>query len=198
MIKIGLTGGIGSGKSIVARIFEILGAPVYHADLEAKRLMNQYPDLIKKITELLGHSAYIEGRLDSRYVASMVFNDPEMLEKLNQLVHPAVRIDFENWALQHSHSAYIMEEAAILFESGHFKYFDFNLLVSADEELRIKRVMLRDSVTRDSVVSRMKQQMPDSEKLKKSDFVIYNNENDLILEKVINLHNKFISLHNKK
>lgn len=194
MIKIGLTGGIGSGKSMVARIFEIIGAPVYHADAEAKRLMSVHPGLRKDISSLFGHNSYQGDKVNTIFLASVVFSDPEKLSLLNKLIHPVVRSDFLQWQNSQKNSKYVIEEAAILFESGHYKDFDFTILVFAEQELRIKRVMHRDSVSREAVLNRIKQQMPDKDKRKLCDFEISNNENDLILNKVLSLHNKFISL----
>ena len=197
MLKIGLTGGIGSGKSLVAKVFKILGAPVYHADDEAKRLMNEKAELKKQIIELLGESAYEGEQLNRGFIASKVFPDPALLTRLNSLVHPAVREDFLAWSEQHTSANYIIEEAAILFESGHFREFDFNIVVLAEKELRIQRVMERDNVSREQVETRIERQMPQDEKIAKADFLIHNNGDELMLEQILELHNKFISLqHN--
>ncbi len=194
MLKIGLTGGIGSGKSTVSRIFRHIKIPVYEADIEAKRLMATWPSLKSGIMDLLGEQAYINGNLNNKYIASIVFNNPEKLKELNKIVHPAVRTDFYNWASKRENHPYIVEEAAILFESGHYKDFDYTIFVSANEDLRIQRVMQRDSAKREDVLKRIKEQLPEEDKIDRSDFVINNNPDDLILIQVLELHNKFISL----
>lgn len=195
MLKIGLTGGIGSGKSTVARVFAGLGVPVYRADNEAKSLMVNDPVLREKIIYLLGKDAYKNGDLNNGFIAFRVFNDNILLEKLNKIVHPAVREDFENWSEAKKENSYIIEEAAILFETGSYTNFDYNILVFARDELRIKRIMHRDGADREDILKRIARQMDQDSKVKLSDFIIYNNEKDLILPQVLNLHDKFISLH---
>lgn len=196
MLKIGLTGGIGSGKTIVSRIFKHLSVPIYEADSEAKRLMNSSEKLKSDIVSLLGDKAYVNGDLNNSYVASLVFNDPQKLHDLNKIVHPAVREDFNQWTGKHHQYPYVIQEAAILFESGHYTFFDKIVFVIASRELRIKRVMQRDSVEREDVLKRMKMQLPEEDKMKLSDYIIVNNIGDLILPQVLNLHDKFISLQN--
>lgn len=196
MLKIGLTGGIGSGKSTVARVFKVLGAQVYRADIEAKRLMNTDENLKNKIIKLFGEEAYHDGKLNSPFIASLVFNDSEKLNRLNAIVHPAVHYDFNHWADYLSSQVYIIEEAAILFETGFYKDFDYMVMVYAEDELRIKRVMERDKVERNKIIERMSNQMDQDRKKELSDFVIFNNENDLIIPQVLSLHHKFISLQN--
>lgn len=198
MLKIGLTGGIGSGKTTVSRIFKHLGIPVYQADPEAKRLMNSSDRLKSEIISLFGEKAYVNGKLNNSYIASLVFNHPQRLQELNKVVHPAVREDFNQWTAEHHKCPYVIEEAAILFESGHYRFFDAIVFVSAKKELRIQRVMQRDAVEREEVLKRMDQQLPEEEKMKLSDDIIFNNSKDLILPQVLDLHDKFISLQNQK
>ncbi|MFW5644965.1 MAG: dephospho-CoA kinase [Bacteroidota bacterium] len=198
MLKIGLTGGIGSGKSLVSRVFKHLKIPVYESDIEAKRLMNTVDSLKSGIISVLGEKAYEKGILNRKYIASVVFNDPEKLHSLNELVHPAVRDDFIHWTKEHLEYPYVIQEAAILFESGFDRFFDFIIYVFADEELRIRRVMHRDSVKREDVLKRMKQQLPEENKKKLSDYILLNNEGNLILPQVLDLHDKFISLQKQK
>jgi dephospho-CoA kinase len=194
MLKIGLTGGIGSGKSVVARIFKILEVPVYHADSEAKRIMNTHSDVRNEIRKLLGDQAYREGKLDKAYVAAKVFTDIELLNELNEIVHPSVRKDFLTWSEKFRHFPYIIEEAAILFETGFYKDFDYMLVVYASEELRIRRVMARDRAGRAEILKRMSNQMSQERKMELADFTVFNNENDLIIPQVLSLHHKFLSL----
>ncbi len=198
MLKLGLTGGIGSGKTTVSRIFKHLNIPVYHADSEAKQLMNFNARLKSEIISLFGEKAYVNGKLNSTYIASLVFSDPQRLQELNKVVHPVVQEDFKQWTAEHQKYPYVIEEAAILFESGHYRFFDAIVFVSARKELRIQRVMQRDAVKREEVIKRIDQQLPEEEKVKLSDYIIFNNSEDLILPQVLDLHDKFISLQNQK
>jgi len=194
MLKIGLTGGIGSGKSTVAQIFKHLKVPLYVADDKARMLMNKNDAVRNMIISEFGQKAYTNGILNSAYIASVVFDNPEKLEKLNRIVHPAVREDFLFWVSEQRERPYLIQEAAILFESGYHKHFDYIIFVNAGKELRINRVMERDKVSREEVEKRMKHQWPEAEKKKRSEFIINNNKGDLILSQVLALHNKFISL----
>ncbi len=172
---IGLTGGIGSGKSTVLKMFEARGVATYIADIEAKRLMNEHPQLKEEIITLLGEQAYENGRLNREWIAKQVFSDAQKLTQLNNLVHPMVREDFQSF-VEKSSDDIILYEAAILFESGANALCDFVITVVADEEERIQRVMQRDGVTKEQVQQRIKKQLSDKEKIQKSDFVIYNDD----------------------
>ncbi len=194
MLKIGLTGGIGSGKSTVAKLFRFLGVEVYSADTEAKELMNINPYLRKEISLLFGEEAYVAGGLNSVFIASKVFSNPSLLEKLNSIVHPVVREDFFEWAKIRSENAYVIQEAAILFESGFSSFFDYNILVKAPLDIRIERVMNRDKVHKSDVEKRINQQFSDEKKAKLSDFQIDNDGFELLIPQVLELHNKFVSL----
>lgn len=192
MLKIGLTGGIGSGKSTVARIFELLKIPVYRSDLEARRLMQEDPHLISSIRRLFGDKAYeSSGQLNRSYIASKVFSDSEALEQLNALVHPVTIADSETWAEQQQ-APYVIKEAALMFESYAFHYLDAVVGVSAPRALRIQRCMKRDHSSRDSIVKRMEAQMDDDIKLRLCDFVIVNNDQELVIPQVLSLHQRFI------
>ncbi len=193
MYLLGVTGGIGSGKTLVCSILEKLGIPVYCADSEAKRLMNNDLDLAREIKELLGEEAYQGSSLNNGFVAERVFGDSALLAKLNGLVHPAVRKDFAAWVLLQKNVPYVIEEAAILFESGSGDFLDGSVLVYAPVELRIKRVMERDGVDEASVRRRMSHQMDEEEKMKLADHIIYNDENKMLLPQVIALHNKLLN-----
>ena len=192
MFRVGLTGGIGSGKSLICSILEQLGVPVYYADTEAKKLMNSDLELRKQIVRLFGEQAYGRGDLDSSYVAGQLFGDNALLKAMNSIVHPAVRKDFKRWAELQNDIPYVVEEAAILFESGAYKEMDFTVLTSAPEEVRIKRVMERDGSDRDSVLKRMGHQWSEKELRKLADYVIENDGQEMLLPQVIELHNKLL------
>lgn len=185
---IGLTGGIGSGKTTVAKMFQDLGVPVYIADEEAKKLNDTSKTIIKGLKKLLGDTIYsADGKLNRKKMASMIFNDAEVLAKVNNLIHPEVAKHFEKWtALQTV--PYVLKEAAILFESGSHKNCDKVILVTAPEEIRIKRVMNRDKVSREEVLSRMKNQWSEEEKRKLSDFIIENTDIAHTYSQVETLH----------
>ena len=193
MLKIGLTGGIGSGKTTVAQIFEVLGIPVYYADQAAKDLMNTNLKLRKEITDLLGPASYKDGSLDRAYVAALVFNDPEKLSSLNKIVHPATIQDADEW-MQRQKTVYAVKEAALIFEGGLEKYFDFIIGVTAPESLRLERTIARDNLSREEVLQRMRQQMDDSEKMSRCDFVVTNDDQQAILPQVLAIHEKLKSI----
>jgi dephospho-CoA kinase len=192
MLKVGLTGGIGSGKTLVCCVLEKLGVPVYYADLEARRLMNSNTELKTGILRLFGEEAYSEEGLNRAHLAKSVFGDEKQLSRLNALVHPAVRDDFNNWAESQSRSFYVVEEAAILFESGASREMDLSVLVFAPEEIRIRRVMERDASTRKVVLERMKHQISEEEKKKLADFIITNDGTVMLLPQVIELHKRIL------
>jgi len=198
MLIIGLTGGIGSGKSIVAEIFQNFGIPVYLADTKAKDLMISNQVLKEKIIDLLGNAAYNDNRLNTNFIANHVFSDPSLLYHLNNLVHPVVFEDFKKWCRKKNDFPYVIQESAILFESGYSESFDYVVVVHANEQIRIERVIKRDGITRKKVVSRMKNQMDAAKKKQLADFVIRNNGHELITQQVLELHNKFVSLNRKK
>lgn len=175
MITIGLTGGIGSGKTTIAQWFQEKGIPVYNSDFEAKKLMNENEDLIQQLIELFGDETYKNGEYNRSYVASKVFNDKELLNQLNAIVHPAVFKHFDEW-LDNQNSSFVVKEAAILFESGSYKDCDYIISVIADEEIRIDRVAKRDQLNEDQIRSRMKNQWTDEQRIEKSDFIIENNK----------------------
>lgn len=184
---VGITGGIGSGKSTVCRVFHSLGVPVFNADDEAKELYHDN-EVREKVTALLGKNAYKNDELDRAYVASKVFSDKERLAELNSIIHPAVQQRFEDWCSSQSGHAYVLKEAAILFEAGSDKGTDAVIMVSAPHELKIKRVMQRDGVSAEQVEKRMKNQWKDEEKIKRATYVIYNDEEQLVLPQVLKVH----------
>ena len=171
---IGLTGGIGSGKSTVLALFSELGVATYMADSEAKKLMNSDAELRSQILKLFGEQAYVQGELNRTFIASLVFNDEEKLNALNALVHPKVREDFQNF-IKKTKAEFVIYEAAILFESGSDQFCDFIITVSSSFENKIDRIRKRDGVTETQILERMKNQSTDDFKIKKSNFVIRNN-----------------------
>jgi dephospho-CoA kinase len=193
MLKIGITGGIGAGKSTVAGIFKVLGVPVFDADVTAKNILNTDPILREQIAAAFGSETYKNGLLDKKYLATLVFNNPDQLAKLNALVHPATIAAADKWASRFADRPYIIKEAALLFEAGTYVGLDYIIGVTAPVELRIARVMARDQVSREEVLSRMQHQLDDTEKMQRCDFVIDNNEASLVIPEVLALHARFIS-----
>lgn len=188
IFKVGLTGGIGSGKTTVAKIFQSLGIAVYNADNEAKRLMEEDVALMEAIRRTFGKGVYKLGFLDRKYLANIIFNDEKALEKINELVHPVVQKDFHlRWANEQK-SHYIIEESALLFESDLYKSFDFVISVIAPMNERIERLVLRDKgATQQQVKARIANQVSDEIRKKKSDALLYNGIEDLLLPQVIEL-----------
>ncbi|UPT67400.1 MAG: dephospho-CoA kinase [Sphingobacteriales bacterium JAD_PAG50586_3] len=186
-LKIGITGGIGSGKSIVCKVFKALCIPVYHADDSARTITNRNPQVIAQIKEAFGNDMYVDGLLDRPKMAALVFNNPDALAKLNSIVHPAVRAELPVWLEANKNAPYILYEAAILFESGAYKLMDKSIMVTAAEEVRIERVMQRDNVGREEVLNRIKNQWPDSDKLAQADYVILNEGNAPVIAQVLAL-----------
>jgi len=188
MIKVGLTGGIGSGKSLVAEIFQHLGVPVFHADHEAK---NQYsnPEVLQKIIDTFGDSVLgADGLLDRKALASLVFQDTVLLEKLNSLIHPLVEAGFRDWLKQNQFASYTIHEAAILFESGFDRFFDKIIVVDAPKAVCVERVMARDNVTAEQVEGRMKNQWEATMKIAKADYVIANDGQTMLLPQIVEIH----------
>jgi dephospho-CoA kinase len=192
MLKIGLTGGIGSGKSAVAGIFNVLGIPVFDADTNAKLVMETDASLSAAIKELFGEESYLEGKLNRPYIANLVFSDAFKLDQLNALVHPATISAANNWMHQQT-TPYVIKEAALLFEAGSAAHLDFIIGVYAPQHIRIKRVMDRDNVTREQVLVRMNRQINEEIKMKLCDFVLVNDEQQLLIPQVLRLHEKFIA-----
>ena len=190
---VGLTGGIGTGKSVVANLFIQLGIPVYNSDYKAKWLMNNNNSLKDELVESFGVNTYVDGILNKSYLSGLVFNDSEKLKIINEIVHPYVKLDFENWVTNNLQIPYVVKEAAILIESGAYKQVDTILLVQADLEKRINRVVSRDGVVRKDVVARIENQLPEIEKQKFSDYTIFNNSSLKELAfKVKETHNEIL------
>jgi dephospho-CoA kinase len=195
-LKIGITGGIGSGKSTVAKVFEVLGIPVYYADEAARRVMNEDEEVRKQIIQHFGAAAYKNNQLDRAYIGGQVFNDKQKLELMNSLVHPATIRDSENW-MQQQTTPYAIKEAAIIFESGTQDQYDYIIGVTAPVSLRLLRAMKRDGSTREQVLARMEKQIQDVIKMRLCDFVIYNDEQQAIIPQVIKLHNTLLETGSK-
>lgn len=192
MKTIGLTGGIGSGKTTVARMFAEYGIPVYIADEEAKNLMHTSSIIRNELQALIGKKVYKNGKLDRAYMAERIFNDKVLLEKVNQIVHPRVEEHFQEWKKKHP-APYCIKEAAILFENDGYKRCDKTILVIADKEERIRRVMNRDQVNREKVLERMQNQWADAKKIPLADYIIKNNALNQTKEEVKNLHSMLFS-----
>ena len=191
-LKVGITGGIGAGKTYVSRLFQSLGIPVYNADDRAKELMTDHHALKYEIQKLMGDEAYFpNGQLNRKYIASIVFEDPAKLNKLNGLVHPAVRTDAQNW-FSSQKTPYAIQEAALLIESGSFKHLDFLIVVEAPVKLRVQRVRSRDGARVKDIKNRMKNQLTDRERRKFADFRVINNGKRLVIPQVLEIHRQLL------
>lgn len=188
MIKVGITGGIGSGKTLVCKVFTVLGASVFYADAIGKQLMNTDTKLIAQIKNLLGEESYTSQKLNNRWIAQQVFQNPTLLHQLNQIVHPAVWNAYEEWSCKQT-SKVLLHETAILFESGFAQKHDYNILVYTPKELRIQRVLERDNLSKIEVEQRIENQEDDNGKISKVDFVIYNDDSKLLIPQIIKIYN---------
>ena len=195
---VGITGGLGSGKSTVCRFFRLLGIPVYSSDDRAKWLMAHDPELKAKISESFGAESYLsDGSVNRTFLASQVFSDPEKVKKINSLVHPAVGRDFISWAEKQT-APYLLKEAALLFETGAAKELDYVINVSSPLKIRIARVLMRDPHRDEAQINHIiDQQMPDEQKNEQADFVIKNTENKLIIPQILEIHTKLCAQHEK-
>lgn len=192
MIKVGITGGIGTGKTTVSKIFALLGVPVYNADIEAKRLMHDSNEIREKLLLAFGEEAYTpDQKLNNKYIAQIVFNNPDKLRQLNETVHPVVINDFVEWS-NRQNTFYVLKEAALLFESKSYLENDYNLLVWAPVETRIARVMKRDGVSREQVLARINKQMPEEQKEQLADYIIKNDETEFLINQVLNIHENIL------
>lgn len=191
MIIVGLTGGIGSGKTTVAKAFEALGVPVYIADEEAKKLMNKSKVIKRKLIQLFGEEAYLAGKLNRPFIANVIFNDKAILEQMNGIIHPRVARHFEKWVAKQK-GPYVIKEVAILFENGGDKACDYVITVTAPKTVRIERLLLRDHTSKEKIEAIMKNQWPDSEKVKHSNFVIVNESLQKTKEQVTKIHNEIV------
>ncbi len=189
-LKIGITGGIGSGKTIVCEIFKLLGIPVFQADFVAGKLINSDAVIRSELISRYGNDIYqTDRKVNREKLAGIIFNDDAELEKVNKIIHPVVRNEFMNW-VKNQEAEYVIHEAAILFESGFYKMMDAVILVTAPEEMRIERVIKRNGLTRENVLSRIAKQWPDSEKRKFATFELINDNKSLLIPKIIEIDNK--------
>lgn len=196
-LKVGITGGIGSGKSMVCKALEALGYPVYYADLEAKYIVESDKDVVEKISSAFGSDIYISGKLDRKKLASLVFVNKELLDTLNKIVHPAVEKHFENWVCNHSDFPIVFEEAAIVFESGANYRLDKVIGVVAPPEIRIERVIKRDKTDRESVINRMKSQMDNDELKRLCDYTIVNDGKSLVFPQITSVLDSIFKINRK-
>lgn len=196
MLKVGITGGIGAGKTIVTRLFALLGVPVYDSDARAKWVMHHNPKLRQELLAAYGPETFTaSGDLDRAYLAKQVFNHPEKLAQLNSLVHPHVRSDFEQWAALHAAKPYVLKEAALMYESEAWKQMDQIITVTAPLELRLKRLLLRDTHrTEADIKAIMAKQLSEEEKISRADHVIHNSDSQLLIPQVLALHQHFLSV----
>ena len=191
MLKIGVTGGIGSGKTVVCEIFKILGVAVYNADTEAKNITNSDSEIIQALTGRYGQDIYFNGEINKKKLSSIIFDNKEELNFINSTIHPRVFAHFNEWLELHNNHSYIIKEAALLFESGSYKDLDKIILVTAPEEIRIKRIIKRDNTNEDAIKKIIKNQLSEGEKINKSDYIINNDDITLVIPQVLELHNKF-------
>ena len=197
IMKVGITGGIGSGKSTVAKVFEELGIPVYYADAAAKKLMNEDELLVAQIQKEFGEASYVDGKLDRKYLAALVFNNEKKLAMLNSIVHPATLRDSDEWMLQQT-TPYALKEAALIFESGANKQLDCVIGVYAPAPLRQQRILERDHATVEEIKARMENQMDEEEKMRLCDYIITNDEQELVVPQVIQIHQELIAKKSPK
>lgn len=190
MVKAGITGGIGSGKTIVSRMFKQLGIPVFFSDKEAAHILSQDKNIRQKIVHEFGKEILSENEIDRKKLAKIVFGDREKLERLNSIVHPAVEDYFKKWEKKQKNAPYTIKEAAILIETGTYKNLDHIILVTAPENTRIKRVMHRDHISKEAVLARMKNQWSDDRKKKFANSVIVNDDKKMLLPQVLRIHKK--------
>lgn len=193
MLKLGITGGMGSGKSTACRLFELLGIPVYYADPRAKALMNEDVQLRKALIKTFGEEVYsAQQELNRAHLSSLVFNNPTKLKQLNALVHPAVAKDYERWHRQQKNVPYTLKEAALLFESGSYKKLDAVIVVNSPLELRITRTMQRDGSTREAILQRINNQLSDKERNQLGQYFLQNDEEHSLIEQVVKLHQQLL------
>jgi len=193
MLKIGITGGIGSGKTTACKLFELLGIPVYYSDDASKELLRSNAAVKARVLDVFGNSLLDQqGAVDRKTLAAIVFNDTTELDKLDAIMHPAVALDFEHWIKKQA-APYILKEAAILFESGAYQKVDSVITIAAPLELKIQRTIKRDGLPKEDVLVRIQNQLSDDEKIKRSEFVIYNDDQQLLIPQVLKIHSQLLN-----
>jgi dephospho-CoA kinase len=181
--KVGITGGIASGKSLLAKIIEEIGFPVFYSDRVSRKLVNESEGLRQSVIELLGSESYSDGKMNNAYVAKIIFNNPQILEKLNRIIHPEVRKTFLDWCTKQT-ADIVFNEAAILFETGAYANFDATILVTAPLEIRINRAIIRDKSNREDILKRIEQQWTDEKKIPLASFVLVNDDQTPFIQQV--------------
>jgi len=193
MVNIGLTGGIGSGKTLISKVFKLVRVPIYYSDMEAKLLYYQ-PEVKSQVIDLLGHNAYIGNTINKQYISNLIFNDKDLLQKINAIFHPQVRLHYAKW-VKNQTSNIVIQETALLFESKLQDKFDKTILVTAPEEVRLQRAMQRDNATESQIKDRMENQLPDEQKITLADYVIINDGMSKVLPQVISLYRELQSVN---
>jgi dephospho-CoA kinase len=193
MIKVGITGGIGSGKSLICQVFSRLDVPVYNADIESSILSETDPEIKKLLISLLGSNIYSGQSLNKLIMAELIFNDKSLLEKVNQIIHPRVAAHFNEWCAIHAGHRYVIEESALLFESNAYLAFNRIITVTSPEDIRIQRVIRRKNMSHEKIMAIIKNQLPEQEKIVRSHYVIINDDSTLIIPQVLQLHRSFIT-----
>jgi dephospho-CoA kinase len=197
-LRIGLTGGIGAGKSIIAKVFETIGVPVFDADKVGKSILSKDPEVRNEIIHLLGPESYTDKVPNRKFIAQVIFNDESLRSSLNQIIHPKVGLAYETWVHQNTEAMYTIKESAIAFETGIYEKMDANILVVAPEQLRIERVMKRDNTDLEAVKKRMEAQWSDEVKITLTDFVVTNDEKSGVLPQVLEIHKKILRISENK
>jgi dephospho-CoA kinase len=189
--KIGITGGIGTGKTLICQMFSLLGVLVYNADLRSKEIL-QTATVKEKLRHVFGEKIFENENISRKKLAEIVFVNPELLHQLNSILHPAVFADFDNWCEQNHHQHYVLKEAALIYETIIHQKLDKIIVVTAPEKIRIKRAMLRDNLSETEIRNRMKNQMSEEEKISRADFIIYNDDKNLVIPQIINIHQQIM------
>jgi dephospho-CoA kinase len=197
IFKLGITGGIGSGKTSVCKVFNVLGIPVFSSDREARKIMESDTDIVMRINNIAGKELYVNGTLNTRELAFLIFNDDILLKKVNSLVHPVVFDHFLKWVEEQT-APYVIMEAAILFESGASKLVERVATIVAPLEERLARVIKRNEISRKQVIDRIRNQMSDQERIELSDYVIHNAENDMIIPSILQIHEELLAFINTR
>jgi dephospho-CoA kinase len=194
MIRVGVTGGIGSGKTHICSIFFRMNIPVYNADTEAKKLADHDPEIKEEIISLLSRKVYTKTGLNRPLLADMIFRDSGLLEKINAIIHPRVAVHFKKWGDEKSSVPYIIQESAILFESNAYTIFDKIIVVFSPDEIRLRRLLQRENMTSERIQAIMSNQISEQEKIQRADYIVYNDEKQLVIPQVLNIHTKLLEL----